>query len=119
MTTTIPNLSSLEHDILEWAINSEIFEEVEGGELSGWTSWDRTGVLTRRQLVIDWETPHIATYAEFILLRLESLSEGANDKYAQASKNLEERIRPALKSKGIAGNELLFKTAGRQASASR
>jgi len=63
-------LSPLEHDILAWAINSELFEEV---ELSGWNSWDRTSVLNSGQLVIDWETPNIATYAEFILQRLRGL----------------------------------------------
>src|SRR3979411_3260273 len=80
--TTISRLSSLEHDILEWAINSELFEDIERAELSGWSSWDRTGVLTQNKLVIDWDTPPIATYAELILQRLQGLSEGSNDKYA-------------------------------------
>jgi hypothetical protein len=42
--------------------------------------------------VIDWDTPPIATYAELILQRLQGLSKGSNDKYAQAARDLEERI---------------------------
>jgi hypothetical protein len=91
-TTSIRSIP--EHQIMEWAINAELFEDVENEELSGWSSWDRTGVLTSKRLVIDWETPHIANYSKLILQRLRGLHEDyANDMYAQVAKALEERIR--------------------------
>jgi hypothetical protein len=82
---------------MEWAINAEIFEDIENGELSGWSLWDRTGVLTSERLVINWETPHIAEYSQFILRRLQALEEGARDKYAEVAKSLEKRFRDANK----------------------
>jgi hypothetical protein len=94
--TTIPIDSDLEHEILQWAINSNIFEDVGPRELPDWNSWDRTGVLTAERLVVDLETPHITTYARFILQRLEALSEGANDRYAQAAQTVAKRIRRFL-----------------------
>ena len=97
MKTTIPIRSVFEHQIMEWAINAELFEDVKNGELSGWSSWDRTGVLTSERLVINWETPHIAEYSEFILRRLQALEEGARDKYAEVAKSLEKRFRDANK----------------------
>jgi hypothetical protein len=93
MKTTTPILSPLEYEILEWAINTDLFEKVENGSLSGWNSWDRTGVLTRERFVIDWQTPNIANYSELILRRLRALKEGARDRYAEIAKDLEKRIR--------------------------
>ncbi len=98
MKTTIPILFPLEHEILNWAINSDFFGEAESNFPLGWSSWDRAGVLNSGQLVIDWETPHIATYAAFIMLRLQDLYNGARDRYAEAAKNLEKRMRDGLKS---------------------
>jgi hypothetical protein len=97
MKTMIGIRSPLEHEIMEWAINAELFEDVENGEVLGWSSWDRTGVLTSERLVLDWETPHVAEYAEFILRRLEALEEGARDHYAQVANGLGKRIRHANK----------------------
>jgi hypothetical protein len=91
--TTILIRSSLEHQILEWAINSNLYEEMENVELPGWMSWDRTGVLTSERLLIESETPHITKYLELILQRLQGLETGAKDKYAQIAKDLESRIR--------------------------
>jgi hypothetical protein len=76
---------------MEWAINAEIFEDIENGDLSGWR------VLTSERLVINWETPHIAEYSQFILRRLQALEEGARDKYAEVAKSLEKRFRDANK----------------------
>jgi hypothetical protein len=90
--TTILIRSSLEHQILEWAINSNLYDETENVELPGWRSWDRTGVLTSERLLIESETPHITKYLEYILQRLHGLEEGTKDKYAQIAKNLESRI---------------------------
>jgi hypothetical protein len=95
--TTIPIRSVFEHQIMEWAINAELFEDVKNGEFPGWSSWDRTGVLTSERLVINWETPHIAEYAELILRRLQALDEGARDKYAEVAKSLGKRFRDANK----------------------
>jgi hypothetical protein len=92
-TTTLIR-TTLEHRIMEWAINAELFEDVENGEFSGWSSWDRTGVLTSKRLVIDWETPHMVSYSKLILQRLRGLQEDhTRDIYAKAAKSLEERIR--------------------------
>ncbi|HLK07308.1 MAG TPA: hypothetical protein VKV30_05195 [Candidatus Angelobacter sp.] len=113
MKTTIPIQSPLEHQILNWAIDSDFYAEAESKTPSGWNSWDRAGVLDPGQLVLDWETPHIAMYAAFILLRLQDLYGDARDKYAESAKELEKRIRYALRSQGTAGHEFLFKTAGR------
>jgi len=90
--TTILIRSSLEHQILEWAINSNLYEEMENVELPGWRSWDRTGVLSSERLLIESETPHITKYLELILQRLQGLETGAKDKYAQISKALGVRI---------------------------
>ncbi len=113
MKTTIPIQSLLEHEILSWAIDSGFYAEAESKFPAGWSSWDRAGVLNTGQLVLDWETPHIATYAAFVLLRLQDLYRDARDIYAETAKELEKRIRRALKSQGTAGHEFLFKTAGR------
>jgi hypothetical protein len=81
---------------MEWAINAELFEDVESGELSDRSSWDRTGVLTSKRLVIDWATPHIASYSKLILRRLRALQEHhTRDIYARTAKDLETRIRDA------------------------
>jgi hypothetical protein len=98
MKTTISILSPVEHEILDWAINSDFLEEAKGNFPSDWNSWDRKGVLNSRQLVIDWQTPHIAPFTAFLLLRLQNLYADARDKYAEAAKNLEKRISCALKS---------------------
>jgi len=111
--TTISILIPLEHEILTWAINPDFFGETESNFPAGWSSWDRTGVLNSRQLVLDWDTPHIAKYTAFILLRLQDLAKDARDKYSQSAKDLEKRIRRALKAHGTSGHEFLFKTAGR------
>jgi hypothetical protein len=96
--TTIQIRSILEHQIMEWAINAELFEDVENGEWSGWSSWDRTGVLTSERLIIDWKIPHITSYSKLILQRLRGLQEDhAKDIYSQAAKDLEARIRDANK----------------------
>lgn len=113
MKTTIPIQSLLEHEILSWAIDSDFYAEDESKFPAGWSSWDRAGVLNSGQLVLDWETPHIATYAAFILLRLQDLYRDARDKYAESAKRLERRIRRAIKSEGAPELELLCKTAGR------
>jgi hypothetical protein len=113
MKTTISILAPLEHEILNWAIHSDFFGEAESKFPVGWSEWDRTGVLHSAHLVLDWETPHIATYAAFILMRLQDLSRDARDKYAESAKELERRIRRALKFQGTSGHEFLFKTAGR------
>jgi hypothetical protein len=94
--TTIQIRSTLEHQIMEWAINAELFEDEENGELSGWSSWDRTGVLASKRLVIDSDTPHITSYSELILRRLRGLQEHhTRDIYARTAKDLETRIRDA------------------------
>ena len=93
MKTTTRIHSTLEHQILEWAINADLFEDVKNEGLSGWSLWDRTGVLTSERLVIAWETPHITKYSDFILQRLQALEKDANDKYSRVAKNLEQRIR--------------------------
>jgi hypothetical protein len=113
MKTTIPIQSLLEHEILNWAIDSDFYAEAESKFPAGWSSWDRAGVLDSGQLVLDWQTPHIAMYAAFILLRLQDLYRDARDKYAETAKDLEKRIRRALKAQGTAGHEFLFKTASR------
>src|SRR5579864_403950 len=113
MKTTVSILAPLEHEILYWAIHSDFFGDAENNFPMGWSQWDRTCVLNSAQLVLDWETPHIATYAAFILMRLQDLSKDARDKYAESAKELEGRIRRALKFQGTAGQEFLFKTAGR------
>jgi hypothetical protein len=100
MKTTVSILGPLEHEILDWAIHSDFFGEAEGNFPIGWSQWDRTCVLNAAQLVLDWETPHIATYAAFILMRLQDLSQDARDKYAESAKELERRIRRALKFQG-------------------
>jgi hypothetical protein len=91
--TTILIRSALEHQILEWAINSDVYEETQNGELPGWRTWDRTGVLTSERLLINSETPEIKKHMELILQRLQGLQDGAKDKYAQIAKNLESRLR--------------------------
>jgi hypothetical protein len=68
---------------------------VENGVLSGWRSWDRTGVLTREWLLINWETPNIANNSELVLRRLLALKDGARDKYSYIARDLEKRIRYA------------------------
>jgi hypothetical protein len=113
MKTKIPIQSLLEHEILNWAIDPDFYAEAEDKFPAGWNSWDRAGVLDSGQLVLDWETPHIAMYAAFILLRLQDLYRDARDKYAETATHLEKRIRHALKSQGTDGHEFLFKTAGR------
>jgi hypothetical protein len=113
MITTISIRSPLEHDILDWAMNPSILGEAESNFPPGWRSWDRANVLNSGQFVFDWDTPHIAVYAAFILLRLQDLAKDARDKYAETAKNLEKRIRSALKSHDTAGHESLFKTVGR------
>jgi len=113
MKTTIPIQSLLEHEILNWAIDADFYAEAESKFPAGWSLWDRAGVLDSGQLVLDWETPHIAMYAAFILLRLQDLYRDARDKYAETATHLEKRIRHALKSQGTDGHEFLFKTAGR------
>jgi len=100
MKTTVSILRPLEHEILDWEIHSDFFGEAEGNFPIGWSQWDRTCVLNAAQLVLDWETPHIATYAAFILMRLQDLSKDARDKYAESAKELERRIRRALKFQG-------------------
>lgn len=97
--TTIPIFSLLEHEILNWAICPGYDHKTESRAPSGWSSWDRTGVLNSRQLVLDSRTPHISGYAEFILLRLRGLSEGVEDAYSQAAQNLYKRISHIAKSK--------------------
>jgi hypothetical protein len=111
MKTTISILCPLEHEILTWAINADIFGKTESNFPTGWASWDRTGVLNSNHLVLDWETPHVANYTAFILLRLKDLSGDARDKYAETAKDLRKRICHSLKSQGTSGHELLFKTA--------
>jgi hypothetical protein len=92
--TTTHICSTLKHQIMEWAINAELFEDVANEEVPGWSSWDRTGVLTSKRLIIDWDTPHIASYSKLILQRLRGLHEDRTDDiYAQAAKGLEDRIR--------------------------
>jgi len=113
MKTTISILGPLEHEIMKWAIHSDYFEEAESDLPPGWKQWDRASVLNSRQFVLDWETPNIAMYAAFILLRLQGLYADARDKYATGAKNLEKRIRRGLESQGTSGHEFLFKTAGR------
>lgn len=113
MKTTISIQSPLEHEILEWAINSDFFGATESSFPSGWSSWDRKGVLTTGELEIDWETPHIAAYAAFILMRLQDLCKDSRDKYAMAATELEQRIRRELKSQSASKHEFLFKTAAR------
>ena len=113
MKTAIPIQSLLEHEILSWAIDSDFYAEAESQFPAGWRSWDRAGVLSTGQLVLDWETPHITTYAAFILLRLQDLYRDARDKYAESAKGLERRIRRALKSEATPEREFLCKTAGR------
>lgn len=94
MKTTIQIRSAVEHQIMEWAINAELFEDLDNGELVGWSSWNRKGVLTSKRLVIDWETPHITSYSRLILRRLRGLQEHhTRDIYARAAKDLEARIR--------------------------
>jgi hypothetical protein len=81
---------------MAWAINAELFEDVKSGEVPGWDSWDRAGVLTSERLVIDWETPHMAYYSKLILQRLRGLQEDhTRDIYAQIAKDLEVRFRRA------------------------
>jgi hypothetical protein len=111
--TTISILVPVEHEILNWAIHSDFFGETENNFPSHWSSWDRTGVLTPTGLTIDWETPHIAAYAAFILLRLQGLYKDAKDKYATAAKDLEKRIRRALESQDPSRHRLLSRAAGR------
>jgi len=113
MKTKIPIQSLLEHEILNWAIDPDFYAEAEDKFPAGWNLWDRAGVLDSGKLVLDWETPHIAMYAAFILLRLQDLYRDARDKYAETATHLEKRIRHALKSQGTDGHEFLFKTAGR------
>jgi hypothetical protein len=95
---------------LTWAINADFFGEAESNFPTAWASWDRTGVLNSNQLILDWETLHIAKYTAFILLRLQDLSGDATDKYAETAKELRKRICHSLKSQGTSGHELLFKT---------
>jgi hypothetical protein len=96
--TTVQIRSTLEHQIMEWAIQAELFEDVENGELSGWSLWDRTGVLTSKRLVLDSGTPHIASYLKLILRRLRGLQEHhTTDIYARAARVLEKRIHDANK----------------------
>jgi hypothetical protein len=101
MKTTVQICSTLEHQIMEWAIQAELFEDledIENGELSGWSSWDRAGVLTAKRLVLDSGTPHIASYSRLILRRLRGLQEHhTKDIHARAAKSLEARIRDANK----------------------
>ena len=61
----------------------------------------------------DWEMPHAARYAAFILLRLQDLYADAKDRYAMVAKDLEKRIRRGLESQGTSEHEFSFKTAGR------
>jgi hypothetical protein len=99
--TTVQIRSSLEHQIMEWAIQAELFEDlddVENGELSGWSSWDRAGVLTAKRLMLDSGTPHIGSYSRLILRRLRGLQEHhTTDTYARAARDLEKRIHDANK----------------------
>lgn len=120
MKTTISIFSFLEHEILNWAINSDSFGEAESNFPFGWSSWDRTAILDSGHLVLDWETPHMASYAAFILLRLHDLHQDAKDEYARVAKDMERRLRHALKfqvaspgAKMPDGDALLFKTARR------
>jgi hypothetical protein len=117
--TTVSVLFPLGHEILDWAINPRFLGEAETNFPPGWRSWDRTGVLESGQFVFDWETPHIAMYAAFILLRLQDLAKDARDKYAETAKNLEKRIRGALKFQRTSGHEFRFKTTGGESRASR
>jgi hypothetical protein len=110
--TTIPILSPREHEILNLLINADFFGEAESNLPTGWNAWDRTGVLDSEQLVLDWETPHIAEYVAFILLRLQDLSRDARDKYTETAKELEKRIRRALKAQGTSGHESLLSPGG-------
>jgi hypothetical protein len=98
MKTTIPILAPLEHEILNWAIHAEFFGEAESKRPVGWSDWGRTCALNSAELVFDWKTPHITTYAAFVLMRLQDLSKDALDKYAETARGLEKRIRRALKS---------------------
>ena len=115
MKTTTPIRTILEFRIMEWAINAELFEDVENRELSGWSSWDRTGVLTSKRLIIDWDTPHIASYSKLILRRLRGLrglrEHHTRDIYAQAARDLEARIRDANKGLLSIPKTKQFKTA--------
>jgi hypothetical protein len=104
--TTVSVLFPLGHEILDWAINPRFLGEAETNFPPGWRSWDRTGVLESGQFVFDWETPHIAMYAAFILLRLQDLAKDARDKYAETAKNLEKRIRGALKFQRTSGLQI-------------
>jgi hypothetical protein len=96
MRTTIPVRSRLEHEILQWAIHADVFEGIAAGEPTDWKSWNRIGILSPQQLVIDWRTPHIATYAQFIMHRLHALSAGSRDTYAKAAGTLERLIRRSV-----------------------
>lgn len=111
--TTIPILSPLEHEILNWAINSDLFGEAESNFPTGWNAWDRSRVLESKQLVLDWETPHIAKYVAFILLRLQDLYGDARAKHGETARELEKRIRHALKAQGASGHKLPFRNAPR------
>jgi hypothetical protein len=82
---------------------SDFFGEAESNFPTGWKAWDRIRVVDSKQLVLDWETPHIAEYVAFILLRLRDLIGDARDKYAETAKGLEKRIRRALKAQGTSG----------------
>jgi hypothetical protein len=90
--TSILIRSALEHQILDWAVNLNLYDKTENAEPSGWQSWDRTRVLTLERLLIDSETPQITNYLVYILQRLHGLEEGTKDKYAQIAKDLESRI---------------------------
>lgn len=92
MKTSILIRSALEHQILDWAVNSNLYDTIENAGPSGWLSWDRTGVLTSERLLIDSETLQITHYLGYILQRLHGLEEGTKDKYAQVAKDLENRI---------------------------
>ena len=102
MRTTTNINSALEHEILEWAIGADLFEKTR--DLSGWRSWDRTGVLTSKRLVINSETPRIAKHLGSVLQHLQDLEKGAHDKYAQTAKELAARIRRV--NKGLLGTPL-------------
>ena len=95
--TAIPVRSSLEYEILHWAIHADFLEDVAAGNPPGWESWSRVGVLTTEQLVIDWKTPHIESYAEFIMQRLQALSAGSRDTHARVASKLEKLIRRSVK----------------------
>ena len=115
MKTTTPIRSTLEHQIMEWAINAELFEDVENEEVPGWSSWDRKGVLTSKRLIIDWDTPHISNYLKLILRRLRGLrglrEHHTRDIYAHAARDLEARIRDANKGLLSIPKTKQFKTA--------